>query len=234
MRVNTSIKYKINKICWNTHVSSSIQKEIAALEIFEKRHPEPRALCAQFSLYSRHFISRALKLPIVTFGKGAWRVCVFSVPVGKNLIRSFHAAVVSRNRNTLRSLLKLSFHSGVTTVSPGKKKKKKKHLRTCTIQYAHIDSFTSLLQRARAGPIFRSIIYWWQIFLTQTSVSSRNRTRDSPGLSNTGRCYLSSPSAIYFWRLMEFRRGARVREGGREGTGCTHGRTEKGRQCARE
>lgn len=61
--------------------------------------------------------------------------------------------------------------------------------------------------------------------LTQASVSSRNRTRDSLGLSNTGRCYLSSPSAIYFWRLMEFRCGVRERK--REEGGCTSEETRR-------
>lgn len=89
--------------------------------------------------------------------------------------------------------------------------------------------------------IFRSIIDD-RYYLTQTLVSSRNRTCDSPGLSNTGRCYLSSPSAIYFWRLMEFRCGVRERkrekengrEGGKREEGVTHTNEETRRAAKRE
>lgn len=135
----------------------------------------------------------------------------------KNLIRSFHAAILY-NQNTLRSLLKLSFHSSISNalVSLGK-----------NIQYAHIQFFNG-------GRFFVLLFTDGRYSLTQTSVSSRNRTRDSsPGLSNTGRCYLSSPSAIYFWRLMEFRHGGRKREREKENW-VAHGRAGMRRAMKRE
>jgi len=116
---------------------------------------------------------------------------------------SFHAAV-SCNQNTLRSLLKLSFHS---YIDDEHRIGWQKNIR---IYNMRAYSFSS------SGRFFVLLFTDGRYSLTQTSVSSRNRTRDSPGLSNTGRCYLSSPSAIYFWWLMEFRHGARERE-----PGCT-------------
>jgi len=135
---------------------------------------------------------------------------------------SFHAAV-SCNQNTLRSLLKLSFHSDIDDEH---RIGWQKNIR---IYNMRAYSFSS------SGRFFVLLFTDGRYSLTQTSVSSRNRTRDSPGLSNTGRCYLSSPSAIYFWWLMEFRHGARERKREGERTGLhTDERWREGRWSVRE